>query len=159
MKSNFAVRCAYPCDYLGPPNPSLVSTYKPRRRVVAPKLDLQGLYKLSNFTFTGDISALQFVQRTLDAYTTKVFTQIHLWAGYRPGVPLLRRLGTLRVLDEIDRCVVKHVDHTKLAGMRVTVLQHICAVGPEVRADFDERTFFCARHLFHKKFMFNFEVW
>ncbi len=106
-----------------------------------------------------DISALQFVQCALDVYMTKVFTQIHLRAGYRPGVPLLRRLGTLRVLDEIDRCVVEHVDHTKLVGMRVTVLQHICAVGPEVRADFDERTFFRARHLFHKKFMFNFEVW
>ncbi|KAK0439634.1 hypothetical protein EV421DRAFT_1737795 [Armillaria borealis] len=53
--------------------------YKPRRRVAAPKLDLQGLYKLLNFTFTGNISALQFVQRALDV-SSRSFPSLHI--GY-----------------------------------------------------------------------------
>lgn len=134
----------------------IVTAYKIWRSTT-PELALDGLPRLTNLLFHGAISALQFLQHSIDTIAIPMLTDIWFNAGFHSSsISLQHHMG---ILNKLDDSLLHSINLEAFVGITCMVLQHVHAIGEADRECFMKYTFLKTCSLICKKFVFEFGVW
>ncbi len=129
--------------------------YKIKHRSEA-ELNLCHLRSLSKLSFTGAVSALQFIKRSIDTLPFSTLTNVELDVGVYPCISLTHCMS---LLDTFDGSLACRIEKEGLVGVLVTVRQHTRLVNENLQSHLVELAFSQVRELIRRRFCLGFDIW
>ncbi len=129
--------------------------YKIKHRSEA-ELNLRHLRSLSKLSFTGAVSALQFIKHSIDTLPFSTLTNVELDVGVYPCISLTRCMS---LLDTFDGSLACRIEKEGLVGVLVTVRQHTRLVNENLQSHLVELAFSQVGELIRRRFCLGFDIW